>query len=210
MQILLGKRLQHIKFATNNNQNTKIMKKFTSLFAFIMLAMMSFTLTGCDEDEMIADTLWGTWKGNMYKYCVYNGRTYKSSYSVIEFDKDYDYATHGYGYWVDYYSGAPWDYYASHIRWSVNDEIMTIHSIEDDTYYQISDYRLSDSYFEGYIDDEYGESLYFKMIKTSSPYWNDYSWGWNSWYGSPSYNNMKGAKAKSKDNTPTIKVGKIE
>ena len=31
------------------------MKKFTSLFTFIMLAMMSFTLTGCDEDEMIAD-----------------------------------------------------------------------------------------------------------------------------------------------------------
>ncbi|MGN1376403.1 MAG: hepatitis A virus cellular receptor 1 [Prevotella sp.] len=186
------------------------MKKFTSLFTVIMLAMMSFTFISCDDDEMIADTLWGTWKGNMYKYYEYNGRTYKSSYSVIEFDKDYEYATHGSGYWIDYYSGAPWDYYASHIRWNVSNEIMTIYSIEDNTYYQISEYRLTNNYFEGYIDNEYGENLYFKMVKTSSPYWNDYTWGWNDWYSSPSYNGLKGTKGTLEGNTPVIKIGKVE
>ena len=39
------------------------MKKITSLMAVIAMAVMSFTLVSCDDDDYIADTLWGVWEG---------------------------------------------------------------------------------------------------------------------------------------------------
>ena len=41
------------------------MKKLTSLLTMLLLAVTSVSLTSC-EDEMIADTLEGTWEGNKY------------------------------------------------------------------------------------------------------------------------------------------------
>lgn len=42
------------------------MKKFTSILATIMLAVMSLTFVSCDDDSYIADSLWGVWEGDMY------------------------------------------------------------------------------------------------------------------------------------------------
>lgn len=186
------------------------MKKITSLLAMILLSVMSFTLVSCDEDEEIADTLWGTWEGNMYVTNDWNGHTYKSSSSIIQFDKDpYDYAS-GTGYWIDYYSNAPWDYFASHITWSVRNKNILIYSREDDTYFYIRNYSLSDNYFRGEIEDEYGGWQSFSLRKTASPYWNDYEWGWGSY---PGYVNKKNSKpAVSSDsiseNLPVRKIRK--
>ena len=82
------------------------MKKFTSIFATIMMAVMSLTFVSCDEDEYIADTLWGVWEGDMYVTSQWNGQTYYSSYSVLAFDKNPNQYASGTGYWVDYYSNA--------------------------------------------------------------------------------------------------------
>lgn len=172
------------------------MKKLTSLFAMIMAAMMSFTFVSCDDDDEIADTLWGVWEGDMYVTSDWNGHTYRSSYSVIQFDKDpYDYAS-GTGYWADYYdSYTPWGkYYATHIRWTVSNRTIKIHSIEDDAYFQIYDYDLSSNWFTGYIDDEWGDRQAFRLQKTASPYWDDFEWGWGGWYG---YSPAKQSKAAS-------------
>lgn len=49
-----------------NNLKRYIMKKFTSILAMIMMAAMSLTFVSCDDDEYIADTLWGVWEGDMY------------------------------------------------------------------------------------------------------------------------------------------------
>lgn len=70
------------------------MKKFTSILATIMLAVMSLTFVSCDDDSYIADSLWGVWEGDMYVTSQWNGNTYYSSYSVLAFDKDpYEYAS---------------------------------------------------------------------------------------------------------------------
>ena len=49
------------------------MKKL--LYAFAMMTTL-FTLTSC-EDERIANTLEGTWSGNMYISTRYDGRVSK-------------------------------------------------------------------------------------------------------------------------------------
>lgn len=167
------------------------MKKITTLLAFMMMFSVSFTFVSCDDDDDIADTLWGTWEGDLYATGIYDGYTYRAAYSTLSFDKSfYDYAS-GSGYWIDYYSNAPWDYYASHITWSVNNGVITIYSIEDDTYYDIYSYSLSGNYFSGTLEDEFGTRMDFRLTKTSSPYWDDYDWGWGHYGRGPRYSNKK-------------------
>ena len=74
-----------------------------------IIAIASLAFTSC-EDARIARTLEGTWKGNMYISSRYDGRVYNSTYSEVTFLKDPGAYSSGSGYWVDYYSDAPWDY----------------------------------------------------------------------------------------------------
>lgn len=149
----------------------------------VLMVMATATLTSCNDDEVIADTLWGVWRGDMYVTDYYNGQSYRSAYSIIEFDKDeYSYAS-GTGYWVDYFSNAPWDYYASPIEWQVNNGEVLIYSTYDDTYFTIYNYKLSDNYFTGEILSENNTLQEFSLRKTDSPYWSNYTWGYGDYYG---------------------------
>lgn len=161
------------------------MKKLHTILVMLIMAMTTFTLTGCEEDDDIAYTLAGEWKGNMYMQSTMNGQMYKSSISVLQFDQDpYRYAQ-GTGRWVDYYSNAPWDYFASYIDWRVVNGEIQIYSRSEKVTYYISDYRLNGRYFTGYIDDGYNDPVYFELVKTSGYYddWDDYNWnGWGNDY----------------------------
>ena len=76
------------------------MKKFTTLLTMAFIALMSISLTSCDEDSDIAYTLDGTWKGNMLvEYGNHN-----ALYSVIRFDQNDGFYS-GTGYWIDYFQG---------------------------------------------------------------------------------------------------------
>lgn len=160
------------------------MKKFFSLVTAALFGMAAFTLTSCDEDVLTSSTLEGTWEGNMYITSYYNNHSYTATYSQVEFTSDPYRFTSGFGYWVDYYSGAPWDYYASHIKWSVNNGAISIYFIEDKDLITIYDYRLTNRYFSGYIYDDYGKEIQFRLKHTSSPNWDGYDYGWDAWdYG---------------------------
>ena len=127
------------------------MKKFTSYIAMMMIALTSLTFTSCNDDEDIANTLWGVWEGEMYVTTYWGDYYYDASYSEIAFDKDpYQYAS-GTGYWIDYYSNAPWDYHANHIRWTISNGVIRIRYVEDGGYVDIYDYRLDYNYFTGSI-----------------------------------------------------------
>ena len=154
------------------------MRHFTSLLATLALVLTPLAFVGCDDDYEIADTLWGVWEGDMYVQSEWGGETYYSSYSVIQFDKAPTHDDSGTGYWVDYYSNAPWDYFASHIEWQVRDGRIAIYSYEDDVYYYIYDYSLTDSHFSGVIENAYGDPMEFYLRKTASPDWGDFDWGW--------------------------------
>ncbi len=157
------------------------MKKIYTLLAI----MLTCALTSCDwltEDEDIAYTLEGTWQGEMYIKSTWGSRTYNSTYSEVTFLKDPYRYSNGDGYWVDYYSDAPWDYVANHISWRVDNGNIYVHFREEGTSVVISDYRLSNSRFSGYIaDGDY--DIHFNLTHISSPNWDRYShWGYDGWY----------------------------
>ena len=161
------------------------MKKLNTYITMMIMALMTLSMTSCDEDVLIADTLWGEWEGQMYVTSYYNGHRYDASYSNLAFDRDPCHYTSGSGYWVDYYSNAPWDYHANHIRWTVDNGVIRIRFMEDGGYIDIFDYSLNSGYFSGVIYNDYDEALHFRLRKVSSPNdcWDDFRWGWydNGW-----------------------------
>ena len=159
------------------------MKKITTLMTLALMAVLSLSFTACDEDDEIAYTLEGTWRGNMYVSSEWDGRTYDATYSEICFLRDpYRYSS-GSGYWVDHYSNYGWgrSYVANHIEWNVNYGRIEVYFVEEGTTIFIEDYRLNDSYFEGTIYDGYNY-VDFSLRHVSSPNWNDYYYGWDTYY----------------------------
>ena len=150
------------------------------IYTMLMMAMMALAFTSC-EDEMIADTLEGTWSGNMYISSNWDGRTYDITRTEITFEIDPFRFTKGSGIWVDYYSRAPWDYVANHIDWSVKNGVIYIYFIEDNDRIEIRDYHLNSKRFYGTIYD--GNNLVdFELYCVSRPRYDDYRWGFDSWY----------------------------
>ena len=147
----------------------------------MLTAIVALTFSAC-EDEMIADNLEGTWSGDMFVSSFYDGRDYYATHTEITFNIDPFRFTQGSGYWVDYYSNAPWDYVANHISWRVDNGNIYVHFREDNTSVVIADYHLSDSRFSGYIcDGDY--DIHFNLAHISSPNWDDYGyWGYDDWF----------------------------
>lgn len=154
------------------------MKKILSLISAMIIAVC--TLTSCDEDMMISYNLEGTWEGNMCQVSTYNGRQYAAAETEIEFIPYAHNSTSGEGYWIDYYSNAPWDKWANHIKWYVNDRIIRIHFVEDNTDIEIHDFKLNNTRFEGWFYDDAHTVCNFSLRHTSSGNWDSYdSWGYN-------------------------------
>ncbi|MBR6275482.1 MAG: hepatitis A virus cellular receptor 1 [Prevotella sp.] len=160
-----------------------MMKKIHTLMMTALMAVMTISLTACDEDVLIAETLEGTWAGTMYVYTSYHDTRYYATSTEITFEGDPFRWTRGTGYWVDYYSNAPWDYVANHIEWKVNNRNIEVYFVEDRTTMVIRDYHLNDNSFTGYIAD--GENdVEFRLRHISSPNWNRYDrWGYDGWNG---------------------------
>jgi len=151
------------------------------IYTMLMMAMMAVVLTACD-DAQIARTLEGTWRGNMYISTRFHGRVYNATESEIAFLRDpYAYPS-GTGYWVDYYSDAPWDYVANHIEWRVDNRVIRVYFVEERTEVLISDYRLSGDTFYGTINDN-GNPVRFDLYYYSRPsgYYNSFRWGSGYW-----------------------------
>ena len=141
----------------------------------------SFTTTVKDNYQWDTNSLEGTWGGNMSVSTYYRERTYYATKTEVTFTGDPLFSSSGSGYWVDYYSGAPWDYVANHITWRVYNGNITINFREDGSMIVLSDYRLNDSHFTGYIADG-DKDIHFSLTHTSTPNWSTYNyWGYNDW-----------------------------
>ena len=125
------------------------MKKLMSFITVLFIGLSTLALTSCDEDDMIGYTLQGTWEGKIYSTCTIDGETYSVSKSLIEFSTDPFTNRYGYGYWVDYYSRAPWDRWSSRIYWEVSNNVIYIDFLEDGGSIAIHDFSLNDNRFKG-------------------------------------------------------------
>ena len=157
------------------------MKKLSTILTTVVALLLTTSLlTACDEDAQIAMTLEGTWQGRMYVYTTYGGRDYYATSTQITFEGDPFRWSRGTGYWVDYYSGAPWDYVANHIEWRVVNRDIEIYFREEDTSLLIADYSLNNNYFTGYIADG-DNDVEFRLQHIDSPDYSGYHWGYSYW-----------------------------
>ena len=173
-------RILGIRIITKN-KNT--MKKISNLLLMAIVAMTTLTMVSCgSDDEYIAYSLEGTWRGRIVLSDDWSGLNYGYTTTDICFLRDpYRYSS-GQGYWVDYYSRASWDYVANHIEWTVRGGVIEVHFIEDNTWLEIRNYSLDYDYFVGTIYDQ-GTWADFKLYHVASPNWGSYDYyGYDDYY----------------------------
>ena len=181
----------------------------------MMLAMMAFTFTSC-EDEAIAQDLAGNdgriWQGTISKYYYdrwgVSGDHYRTT---IEFVGDVWHWTKGTGYEVDYDINNPYgSYWYSEFEWRVKNRVIELRYA--DTGYEpvyISDYYLSDNRFEGYMDDGTNSEIKFTLYLVKDFDWdryNDYPY-YDGFYLAPQ-RSMDGSKGS--DTTAKTIVGDLD
>ena len=178
------------------------MKKFTTLLTMAFIALMSISLTSCDEDSDIAYTLDGTWRGNMY---VQYGNV-DATYSVIRFDQN-DGIYSGTGYWIDYYQEDYWhgnNYIANRIRWTVRNRNIYITLLDENSNVVIYDYALGDRKFSGYVEADNGNRAYFELSRDSYNWRDDYDWGYSKQHSG--LENTQIVSRGAKDSVEYVKV----
>lgn len=171
------------------------------LLAPLLFVASLITMSSCDS--IIASSLEGTWEGDMYMYSEWGGHRYNSTGCSIEFVGD-PFSMHtGTGYWVDYYSGAPWDYMAYHIEWTVENRVIKIHFLEDNYYVEIRNYNLDDRRFYGNVYYD-GDQRHFDLYHTSSPNWDNMHYGYDYDYGYGPY--YSPSRSAANDSVPALPV----
>lgn len=178
------------------------MKKFTTLLTMAFIALMSISLTSCDEDSDIAYTLDGTWRGNMY---VQYGNV-DATYSVIRFDQN-DGIYSGTGYWIDYFDRNYWhgnNYIANRITWTVRNRNIYITLLDENSDVVIYDYALGDRKFSGYVEADNGNRAYFELSRDSYNWRDDYDWGYSKQYSG--LENTQIVSRGAKDSVESVKV----
>lgn len=178
------------------------MKKFITLLTMAFIALMSISLTSCDEDSDIAYTLDGTWRGNMY--VQYGG--VDATYSVIRFNQN-DGLYSGTGYWIDYFKGYNLhgnDYIANHITWTVRNRNIYITLLDENSDVVIYDYALGDRKFSGYVEADNGNRAYFELSRDSYNWRDDYDWGYSKQYSG--LENTQIVSRGAKDSVEYVKV----
>ena len=184
------------------------MKKSITLFSTIALLIACASLTSCDNGDVEESIiLSGQWRGDwgMFYEIEHRGRIYRfDSYDTdIVFYPDHDYATHGYGYQVDWYDFGPYERLSFCFEWSVDRGIVNIYYPEYNTF--IRDYHLSGDYFSGYLGNR---NTWFSLGKIRDFYnWGYYSqWNYHPWeYSGWSWDYYYGRTTRSaNDEEPTL------
>ena len=191
------------------------MKKSITLLCTIAMLTTCVSLTSCmDEDVEESIVLSGQWYGDWGMYYQtrdpYTGRviTYDSYDTDIVFYPDYNYATHGYGYQVDWYRYGPYEKLSFRFEWSITNGIVEIYYPgypEYNTF--IRDYRLSNDYFSGYLGNS---NIRFNLAKIRDYYDWSYSYGYD--YHPWGWGYSKTRSTGSEEETPStdgtiIKIG---
>lgn len=171
----------------------KMKKNYLWMMGLMVMAM--FSLTSCDEDEMIGMDVSGHWFGDMDMYI--NGERARGS--EIEFQPMGWGYSYGRGIEVDYYyRGTITHYFDYQIRNGI------IYLTFDDPLLDcaIVDYHLNYRYFRGYIADYYSlmNQTYFDL-RSYDQYWDTYGYGGYVYYTKE--NNMEDAWNDSTANDTT-------
>jgi len=170
------------------------MKAMNYLAMMAIAASMMGGFTSCERDIDLdeAMVLSGEWQGNFcMSYCTTDRHGvevwYDADYSRLVFEPNYDYATRGTGYEVDYYMYGPYESEYFAFRWRIRDGRIIINYLDNpelDVY--ISDYHIDNDYLWGHFTES-GKK--FQLYKRFDHYdWtpyvnNDHAYNCrDSWY----------------------------
>lgn len=158
------------------------MKKIYNYLFVGIVAMLSMTLSSCNDDNNIADTLNGIWEGEVSQSWSWRWDDYTVyQYVEMEFITDpYRYAK-GYGYEYDYYRNSRY-YEKCRFYFEVRNGRIYL-DYDDGARVCISNYRLTNYRFEGtFRDYRTGDYLAdFSFVKIASYRYDRY----NYIYGTP-------------------------
>ena len=174
------------------------MKKFYTHLSIVAAILLTMTaMSSCDTDREEAYMLSGEWTGNfgMFYQDYHTGQVYWADYTDIRFLPAYDYATHGTGEEIDFFSWpCPVRYQSFFFRWEIRNGVIYLdYAYAHDLDVAIYDYRLSDSYFAGRFGDDIDS--WFRLSKLSGFYgWNSYDP--YSYYGYGYYDDYYYAKQR--------------
>lgn len=167
------------------------MKRYFTALSTLLMALMTFT-SCMDQDTATSVNLSGEWEGDFgmyYEVCDRWGHPYRfNSYcTYLQFTPDYNYATQGSGYQVDFYADGPYERQCYSFNWEVRyGDIYLYYPYAPELNSVIYNYRMTSRNFSGKV----GNSRYtFSMDKLT----NYYAWscpasgycyyerqGWNS------------------------------
>ncbi|MCI6159987.1 MAG: hypothetical protein MR681_01450 [Prevotella sp.] len=159
------------------------MKRQTLIVKMLMVAVLSFTFTSCYYQDDIPDALSGdfygkTWTGTIESYYSDRWGLYGDQYrTTLQFNAEGH--SFGTGYEVDYDINNPYgNYYYCKFTWEVRNGIITLRYADTDFMpVYIYEYRLSQDYFEGYLDDGTNREIFFRLRAVNNFDWNPY-WGY--------------------------------
>ena len=155
------------------------MKKFySSLVALCLILAGGMMMVSCDEDTEDAIDLSGEWEGNMGMFIDYAGYRYDAHNTWIVFYPDHEYATHGTGEEVDYFtSDCPYRYQNLYFEWRIRDHVLYLtYPYNHELDVEIYDYRFRNSrtVLEFSINNEYFCRLNKLRDFTDNWYWWDH------------------------------------
>lgn len=182
------------------------MRTLRNLWIALCTVVAATTLSSCDEDLSLAVNLSGEWQGDfgMYYEYEYRGRVFRfDSYDTrIVFYPSYDYATHGYGKQVDYYSQGPYVYQYYYFNWYVDrGDLVLEYPYDHDLDAVIHDYHMYSNRFYGYFGTSgtrfslYKTADYYDWANYSGNYYYDPRDGWYDYY--PNYVKPESAPSDS-------------
>ena len=152
----------------------------------------------------------GQWTGDWGMYYTYQYGNYISTFysydTDIVFYPDYDYATHGYGYQVDWYNRGPYERLSYRFNWQVRNGIIYINYPYFPEYsVTIYDYRLTNNRFTGYFNTG-TEPFTLRKITDFYNWRYYYDWDYNYWYSDhwDYYSNTRSAADSDSLSTDTI------
>lgn len=165
----------------------KTMMKSKLWMAVLMIVAVA-GLASCDEDEKIGYRVQGHWFGDLD---MWMGRE-KALISEIEFEPYGWGYNKGAGWEIDYYRYYPYEMYHE-FEYVIRDGIIYMRFDDPDLDCAIADYRLTATYFSGYIADYYNlQNLTYFKLKNYDTYWDG---GYGGYY--PYYTKEKGEQIDS-------------
>ena len=153
-----------------------------------------------DRDDEIGYAVSGHWFGDLDMYNSYTGE--RAQGSEIEFYHSNWGYYRGTGVEIDYYYRArP---VTNYFDWEVRDRALYLYFDDPDLDCVIVDYRLSSTYFTGYIEGYDGYRTRFSL-RSYDRYWDDYGYGGyyfrsaNEESDSTAVKGIRGSNLKAKD-----------